>query len=513
MTVAAEIIRHLEGLTVGQGRYAGEPFRVLGWQSRFLRVFNGPGDGALSMARGNGKSVFVAAVASAAVDVGGPLVEKMGATIAIASSFDQAKEAIFDHLLHFLSPSFGRYGTGAKGRFRVQDSGNRAQVTDRETGASVRVLGADPKRGHGLQPRLIIADEPSQWDPAKRDRMLTALRTSRGKIPNSKMLWLGTRPADSSHPFQRALDGHGVALALSYQAGKDDPPFHRATWLKSNPSLRYGFPDLEAVIREEADDAKRDPDSLAGFKALRLNQGVSDVHRAMLLDAEAWRRITVSTEDAGSKRGGHVLGVDLGSGAAMSAVSAYFPDGRLEVVACFPELPTLAECGLADGVGRLYVSMSDRGELIQHGRRVADVKALLMEVLDRWGRPVALVCDRWREAELRDACESVRFPLAAVVVRGQGFKDGAEDVRCFRKAVLGRHVRATESLLMASAIAEARIVMDSARNAKLSKGSEGGHRQRARDDAIAAAILAVASGYRQWHAKPKRRTGYRSAIL
>ena len=214
--------------------------------------------------------------------------------------------------------------------------------------------------------------------------MVTALRTSRGKIPNSKMLWLGTRPADSSHPFQRALDGHGVALALSYQAGKDDPPFHRATWLKSNPSLRYGFPDLEAVIREEADDAKRDPDSLAGFKALRLNQGVSDVHRAMLLDAEAWRRITVSTEDAGSKRGGHVLGVDLGSGAAMSAVSAYFPDGRLEVVACFPELPTLAECGLADGVGRLYVSMSDRGELIQHGRRVADVKALLMEVLDRW---------------------------------------------------------------------------------------------------------------------------------
>ena len=46
------IAEYIGGLTIGQGRYAGEPFRLLGWQRRFLRVFNGPGDGAMSLARG-----------------------------------------------------------------------------------------------------------------------------------------------------------------------------------------------------------------------------------------------------------------------------------------------------------------------------------------------------------------------------------------------------------------------------------------------------------------------------
>lgn len=46
-------------------------------------------------------------------------------------------------------------------------------------------------------------------------------------------------------------------------------------------------------------------------------------------------------------------------------------------------------------------------------------------------------------------------------------------------------------------MAEARVVMDAAGNAKLSKGVEGGRRLRARDDAAAAAILAVTEGSRR----------------
>ena len=370
-------------------------------------------------------------------------------------------------------------------------------LTDRETGASVRVLGADPRRGHGLQPRLIIADEPSQWEPSKRDRMLAALKTSRGKIPGSRMLWLGTRPADPSHPFQRALDGHGTAFQLSYQARPDDPPFRKSTWMKANPSLRYGFPDLEAVIREEAEDARRDPDALASFRALRLNQGTSDVSRSVLLDADTWRRAQ-SLPEPERRVGEYVLGIDLGTSAAMSAAAAYRRDGRLEAVAVFPELPDLRARGVADGVGNLYVKMYQRDELIQAGRRVSDIGALLAEALARWGRPAAVVCDRWREAELRQALEALRFPLTDLVVRGAGFKDGGSDTLSFRKAVLGGHVRPSESLLLTAAMSEARVVSDPAGNVKLSKGSEGGRRQRARDDAAAAAILAVAVGYRRW---------------
>ena len=66
-----------------------------------------------------------------------------------------------------------------------------------------------------------------------------------------------------------------------------------------------------------------------------------------------------------------MLGLDLGQNAAMSAAAAYFRDGRLEAQACFPELPSLSERGLSDGVGDLYCRMAERGELFQAGRRVS----------------------------------------------------------------------------------------------------------------------------------------------
>ena len=511
-STAKATAEYVGGLTIGQGRYAGEPFRLLGWQRRFLSgTFKQPGDAALSMGRGGGKSTFIAAVSAAAVDAGGPLVVPMAETVIVCSSFDQGYQTVFRHLMWFLRPSFERYGRGPRDRFRVQDSANRATVTDRETGAMVRVLGSDPRRMHGLQPRLLVFDEVAQWPPTTRDRALAALKTSRGKIPDSRALWLGTRPADPSHPFQRALDGHGVAFSLSYQARPDDPPFQRKTWVKANPSLRGGFPDLEATIREEAEDAKRDPEALASFLSLRLNMGLEDTAVSVLIGADAWARAQRLPEP--EHRGGFVLGLDLGTSAAMSAASAYFRDGRLDAVAVFPHHPSLKERGVADGVGRLYERMADRGELVQAGQRVSDIPALLSQVLARWGRPQAVVCDRWREQELRQHMGAVGFPQAALMVRGMGFRDGSEDVRAFRRAVLGGYVKPADSLLLTAAMSEARTVSDPSGNSKLAKSGQAGRRVRARDDAAAASLLAVAAGYRQWHTSPARRRGLRSALV
>ena len=511
MRLSVQIGQYIEGLVVGQGRHAGDLVQLLGWQRRFLGgAFGRDGDAALSMARGNGKTTFAAGIACAAVDAGGPLVAPMAETLLVASSFDQGLVA-FRHMLHFLQPSFERWGVGQGGRFRVQDSANRATIQDRHTGALVRVLGSDPRRLHGAAPKLLLLDEIAQWPPERVGPMLAALRTSRGKIPGSRALWLGTRPATGSHPFERALSGHGVGFRLSYAAPKDADPFKAATWRRANPSLRH-MPDLLAVIREEAADAKRDPAALQSFRALRLNQGVSDSVSSVLVDAETWRAAMELPKD-GQRSGEYVLGLDLGQSAAMSAAAAYFRTGELEACAAFPELPSLAERGLADGVGGLYQEMARRGELIQAGRRVSDVGALLQEARKRWGRPVAIVCDRWRLAELRQSLEAVRFPLADLVERGQGFKDGGQDVREFRAAVLADTVRPASSLLLTAAMSEARTTGDPAGNHKLSKGSQGGRRQQARDDAAAAAILAVAAGRRRWGSGKGRSTWrYRGAV-
>ena len=488
------LLKYIEGLEVTQGEGVGERFPLFPWERRFIRgAFAVDGDGALSVARGNGKTTLLAGVASAFID--GPLRQPRGDVVIAASSFGQARIS-FEHVRAFLGDKLA-----IKSEWRVWDTTQQAAIEHRPSGARVRCIGCDPKRAHGLAPALVLADEPAQWEPSKSERMVSALRTAMGKLPGSRLVALGTRPAETEHWFAKLLET--ADYAQCHAAAPDDPPFQRRTWRKANPSLDY-LPALEARIRKEANEARRDPSKLAEFQALRLNLGTPDTLQATLLDAHTWRRIEAPENE---RRGRWALGLDLGTSAAMSAASGYWPEtGALEAVACFPELPDLRERGLADGVGNLYTRMRERGELIVAGRRVSDIGSLLREARERWGFPDLIVCDRWRESELRDALEKVGIPLTALEVRGQGFRDGGEDVRLFREACLADRVRPSRSLLLTAAMGEARVVMDAAGNAKLSKKTEGGRRHRARDDAAAAAILAVAAGHRRAkRTKPKRR--------
>jgi len=187
----------------------------------------------------------------------------------------------------------------------------------------LRVLGSDPRRLHGAAPKLIWADEVAQWPETQIDWMLAALETSRGKIPGSKMLWLGTRAARPDHPFEAAFNQVGYAedeIAVQSQihaARKTDPVFQRRTWKKANPGLDR-FPDLERAIRQEAKRAKIDPQALARFRALRLNMGVGDTVESVLIDADLWESIEVEMPD---RSGPYVLGLDLGQSAARGVLS------------------------------------------------------------------------------------------------------------------------------------------------------------------------------------------------
>ena len=481
---------YLGGLTTTQGAGAGGPFRLLPWQRRFLSGFSATvGDVALSVSRGNGKSTLIAGIACAAVEPGGPLVQARAEVVIIASSFSQGR-VVYEHVLAFLRAK--GHNLDQRKVWRLQDSQNAATVEHRATGARVRCLGSDPSRAHGLAPSLAIADEPAQWPGSTSDRMLAAVRTSMGKVPGSRMIAIGTRPVGDATWFGRMLAG-GCDYAQSHEAHEDDPPFQRRTWAKANPSLSI-MPDLENRIRKEAADARKDSSLLAGFRALRLNMGTEDTEQATLLDANTWQAI----EGEAERRGPYALGIDLGGSAAMSAASAYWPDtGAFDAFACFGDIPDLRERGLRDGIGRRYMDMKARDEIILASGRVPDIKVLLGEVLARWGPPAGIVADRWKAPELQDALEASRFPMASLLYRGQGFKDGAEDVRDFRVAVLQGRVTPGRSLLMRSAIGEARVTGDTAGNWKLSKQTEGGRRLRARDDAASSAILAVAAGERQ----------------
>ena len=486
---AKSIVRYLSGLTLTGGDCDGERFNVLPWERKFIcGTFGQPGNSALSVARGNGKSAVVAGIATAVVDPAGPLHGRRREAVCVASSFEQSR-VIFEDVLAFLGE---RYDLGKRTDWKKTDSAQRAVLEHKATGSRVRCIGSDPARAHGMRPFLALADEPAQWPRNTRDRMRAAIRTGLGKVPGSRMVALGTRANDPAHWFSKLLAG-GAGYAQVHAASADDPPFHLRTWRKANPSLTI-LPSLLETLRLEAGEASADAALLPSFNALRLNLGTADVERNSLLDAATWAKAEAGAGEP-LPGGSYALGIDLGAGAAMSAAAAYWPDsGRLEAVAMLPSVPDLKKRGLRDGVGSLYLDMQARGELLTVPGAWVPVSALLGVVADRWGHPAAIAADRWREAELRQGLTDARFPLAALALRGQGFKDGAADVREFRKAVLCGAVRPVKSLLLRSAMSEAVTVADAAGNEKLAKATQGGRRSRGRDDAVAAAILAVAEG-------------------
>ena len=293
------LIRYIEGLTLVGGDGDGQPFRLLPWERRFLRgTFGQDGDAALTVARGNGKSALLGAVAVAVLDPEGPLHGPRREVVCCASSFSQGR-VIFEDVTALLR---ARYGQLRRKTWRWQDSQNAAILEHRETGSRVRCIGSDPKRAHGLRPYLVLADEPAQWPGATSERMLQALRTGLGKVPGSRLVALGTRPEGSDHWFSRMLAGE-AGYAQVHAARREDPPFQLRTIRRANPSWN-ALPSLQARLLQERAEARISPDALASWRSLRLNMGEPDTHRALILSADLWKSIEGQAEAAGAVRMG-----------------------------------------------------------------------------------------------------------------------------------------------------------------------------------------------------------------
>ena len=108
------LIAYLSGLTVTQGRLAGQAFRVLPWQARFVRGAFAPGtqSAALSVGRGNGKTALLSGIAAATLD--GPLAVSRGETVIVASSSrSRIRRRVFQNAA---SAKRVRISSGGRGR-------------------------------------------------------------------------------------------------------------------------------------------------------------------------------------------------------------------------------------------------------------------------------------------------------------------------------------------------------------------------------------------------------------
>jgi phage terminase large subunit-like protein len=489
MSYAVKAIKFLRGLTIPEGRMAGKRLRLPKYQQAFVRGALAPENmvGVLSIGRGNGKTGLAAGLALGSI-MGVWDSQPRREVILAARNRDQASIA-FSFMRGFLDglPDEQRekfkIRRGAKLEIEFEDNG----------GGLARCIAADARSILGGAPILAILDERAAWQPDKGDQLESALLSGLGKR-GGKALIISTSAPDDANTFSRWLDNPPPG---TYVQEHRPPPGLPADDLESlliaNPGSREGIgASPEWLVAQARRAIARGGSALSSFRNLNRNERVCDDSRSVLVTTDEWLRCEVETLPP--REGECVLGVDLGGSRSMSAWALYWPrSGRIEAGGAFPATPGLRDRGESDGVGSRYVEMQQRGELETVGENIVELGQWLASVARRVeGQSLAcIVGDRFRHAEFCEALQKANI-RAPFIPRGQGFRDGSEDIERFRSALFDGRVKSAQSLLLRSAFADAITIIDDAGNHKLTKARSNG-----RIDPACAAILAVGEGMRR----------------
>lgn len=484
-----------ETLQVPDGLLAGRPFTVDPWQHAFLRdaLADGVREAGLSVARKNGKTGLIAVLLLAYLV--GPLHREGWRGVVTSMTGELAKElrtamssiALLSGLLWLdvrESPAPGRiWGP------------NRTRLD---------FLAADKATGHGIGADMAVIDEAGLMAEPQRGLFNAMLSCTSGR--NGRAVYISIQ---GDGPMFAEVGDRADDPAVVWHCYHPDPRARideEETWHAGNPGLRSGIKSLE-YMRDMARRALASPSNASLFRAYDLNLP-QDPARETIVMPEQWDRC-IDAEPP-PRDGQCVLGIDLGGSTSMTAAAAVWPaTGRMEVKAAFPSRPSLLDRGRADGVGNLYVTMHEAGELETFDGLVTPVAEFLLSVWDwlQGERILEVGADRYRRAETMQALQSagLAWPM---VWRGQGASataDGSHDVRAFQRSVLRRWLRCQDSMLMTLAIASSAVTYDPRGNPALDKA-----RKRGRIDALSAAVIAAGLAERM---RDRPRVGYERLIV
>lgn len=494
---AESAIGFLETLKIPEGKLAGQPLRLAGFQKQFVCGALAPGVmvGVLSIGRGNAKTAVAAGLALGHL-VGAWDDQPRREIILAARNRDQARVA-FQFIVGFI----GGMDEAEQERFIIR-RGSKLEV-EFEDGSLARCIAADGKSILGGASTLAILDERAAWEREKGDNLENAILSGLGKR-DGRALIISTSAPDDSNTFSRWLDEPPPgSYVQEHRPAFGLPADDLESLLEANPGAVEGIGSSPEWLVAQAKRAiARGGSALSSFRNLNRNERVSTEDRSVLVTVDEWLSTEIAPDDLPPRDGACVLGIDLGGSRSMSAAAFYWPEtGRLEAIGTFPAVPSLADRGASDGVSGRYVEMQERGELSVMGDNTVPPGPWLAEIVRHLDgiTPACIVGDRFRHAEFTEAMQAAGLSRVPFIWRGFGWKDGAEDIERFRRAVFDGEVRGAPSLLLRSAMSDAITLVDPAGNHKLAKA-----RSLGRIDAAAAALLAVAQGQRM-KAAPSRK--------
>ncbi len=494
-------IQFLGLLRVPEGKKAGKPLKLANFQRNFVKgaFSKGVTVGVLSIGRGNAKTALSAGLALA--ELVGALQENPQPNreiIFAARNRDQARIA-FNFVLGYIAglpeSDQAQFTIRRGSKLEIEFGGNG--------GGLARCIAADGKSILGGAPTLAIMDERAAWEREKGDNLENAILSGLGKR-DGRALIISTSAPDDTNTFSRWLDEPPPGAYVQ----EHRPPFglpadDLESLLLANPGAAEGIGSTPEWLLSAAKTAiARGGAALSSFRNLNRNERVSIENRSVLVTVDEWLSAEVAPDELPPREGPCILGVDLGGSRSMSAAAFYWPEtGWLEALGTFPAFPSLADRGAADAVAHRYVEMHERGELSVMGENTVPPGPWLAEIVRHLDgiQPACIVGDRFRHAEFAEAMNGAGLARVPFIWRGFGWKDGAEDIERFRRALFDGEVKVTPSLLLRFAFADAVTLIDPAGNAKLAKG-----RALGRIDAAAAAVLAVAQGARM-RAAPVRK--------
>ena len=419
-------------------------------------------------------------------------------------SLEAARHTLFEAVLWYMRPLLycerddGSLKLNSK-QWRVNTNSHQMLIQHRLSRTTLRVVGSDPKKAHGLKPHLVVGDEPSQWESGG-DMMFAALATSFGKQKNARFFLIGTKSRNPLHFFNRLLHTpppgtKSIVHAASRKDVDDGGAYKISTIKKANPSYRY----LEA-LRDDLETNRKAAKKLGGmhraqYYALNLNLGVSESDAVEdVIEDTAWEAVVAKEQP--ERQGPVAIGVDLGGGNSLTALAAYFPQcGRLECHAALPAYPSLEERGQADGIGTAYEEMVEQGCLHIYGVKETKNADFLRDRFSYLSGYVWLgvACDRYKITAVQQALIESGQDESLIVDRAVGRgADGWGDLEAFRGAVFEEHLKPGVNLALEHAIMSAQVKRDNNGNASLDKTH-----QRGRIDVLQAVIHAVGLGERQ----------------
>ena len=466
-----------------------EPF-----QSRFLKAALAPGVhlACMSTPRGNGKSRLAAYLVERILTPGDPLFQPGTESVLCAASIEQAR-IVF---------RFARAELEPLGGYRFIDSATRVAILHLATNTRLRVIGSNGKTAMGLvNCPWAICDEPGAWETTGGQLLFDAIETAKGK-PGSPLrsLFIGTlAPAMSGwwHELALSKSGQGRTIMALQGDPKKWDDWHEIA--RVNPLAKIA-PEFRKQLRSELQAAKEDTRLKARFMSYRLNLPSAD-ESTMLLSVDDWERMI--ERDVAERGGRPIVAIDLGGGRAWSAATAIWESGRIEALAVAPGIPDIEVQEARDQVpAGSYSRLIETGRLrLAHGLRVQPPAALYAAILEAWGTPELIVCDRFRLGELRDVVGNT-----PVVPRVSRWSEAAFDIRSLRKLVKDGPLSAEESSrpLLAASLSVAMVKNDDQGNCRLAKK---GSNNASRDD-VAAALVLAAGVFQRAAAQPKRAGAY-----